>query len=367
MITVHVDLAERSYPIYIESGVLAQLGHYLKTHHLDERVFVITDDRVRELYEAPLLTTLKEMPQAVHVLSVPPGETSKSLHTANQLYTQLLEHRADRKCVIVAFGGGVVGDLAGFVAATFMRGVRFVQVPTTILAQVDSSVGGKVGINHPLGKNLIGAFYQPQFVLIDPETLKTLDERQIRAGSAEIIKYGFIRDRQFYDDLVSHLDSFLALQNIDLLNYALQRSCEIKAEVVSQDEKESGVRAILNFGHTLGHALEAVTRYNTFLHGEAIIHGMKAALYLSHLSGYLAQETVLEACSHLTSFKAPHLPADISHDALFDAMQQDKKRSSKGQLWVLLKEMGHAVMTREVSDSHVEQAIDFMIEQSASA
>jgi 3-dehydroquinate synthase len=245
-----------------------------------------------------------------------------------------------------------------------MRGIRFVQVPTTILAQVDSSVGGKVGINHPLGKNLIGAFYQPQFVLIDPSTLTTLPDRQIRAGSAEIIKYGFIYDREFYDLIATNLDALFSLQDASLLERALCRSCEIKAEVVSQDEKEAGVRAILNFGHTIGHAIEAATTYTSFLHGEAIVHGIKAALFLSHRIGSFSLQQVDDYVGVLTRFQVTALPDDLKYDSLMTALQKDKKRSSKGQLWVLLKDIGSAILTRQIQDEWVREAIDYMMQKS---
>ena len=195
---VNVDLGERSYPIYVQAGLLGQLSSFLKKHNLDKRLFLITDENVNQFYGAHVLSQLSKAGFDATLFQVPAGERSKSLQQANELYTRLLESRADRNSVIIALGGGVVGDLAGFVAATFMRGIQFVQVPTTILSQVDSSVGGKVGVNHAMGKNLIGAFYQPQFVLIDPDTLKTLPQREIRAGYAEVIKYGFIHDRDFY-------------------------------------------------------------------------------------------------------------------------------------------------------------------------
>jgi 3-dehydroquinate synthase len=364
MTTVHVDLGDRSYPIYVEQGVLGNLADYLHKHNLTERLFIITDDNVRQIYGDTVLSSLQNAGLQAELFSVPAGENSKSLELANYLFTKMLEHRADRESIIIALGGGVVGDLAGFVAATFMRGIRFVQVPTTILAQVDSSVGGKVGINHPLGKNLIGAFYQPQFVLIDPATLQTLPEREIRAGCAEIIKYGYIYDRSFYDVIAAHLDSLFLLRDAELLEQALCRSCEIKAEVVSQDEKESGLRAILNFGHTVGHAIEAVTSYSSFLHGESIVHGMKAALYISFRAGSFSKEQVDAYVEKLDHFHAPTLPPELNYDALLSAMQKDKKRSSKGQQWVLLKDIGEYWLTRDVPDEWVKEAIDYMMQKS---
>ncbi len=364
MTTVTVDLGDRSYPIYVQAGLFANLADYLKKHDLTERLFVITDENVRDLYGDSVLASLENTGLQVELLSVPAGEHSKSLEQANVLYTKMLESRANRKSIILALGGGVVGDLAGFVAATFMRGIRFVQVPTTILAQVDSSVGGKVGINHPLGKNLIGVFYQPQFVLIDPETLQTLPEREIRAGCAEIIKYGFIYDRHFYDVIADNLDSLFSLKDYNVLEHALCRSCEIKAKVVSKDEKEAGLRAILNFGHTVGHAIEAVTRYSSFLHGEGVVHGMKAALYMSYRAGSFTKEQLDVFVAKLDHFNAPKLPVDLNYDALLSAMQKDKKRSSKGQQWVLLKDIGEHWLTRDVPDDWVKDAIDYMMQKS---
>ncbi len=364
MTTVTVDLGDRGYPIYVQAGSLSMLPDYLKKHHLTERLFVITDENVRHIYADGLLAFLQDAGFQVDVFSVPAGESSKSLEQANYLYTKMLENRANRQSVVIALGGGVVGDLAGFIAATFMRGVKFVQVPTTILAQVDSSVGGKVGINHPLGKNLIGAFYQPQFVLIDPTTLQTLPEREIRAGSAEIIKYGYIYDRDFYDLIANNLDALFALNNENLLEHALCRSCEIKAEVVSQDEKESGVRAILNFGHTIGHAIEAATAYSSFLHGEAVVHGMKAALYISQCAGSFTRPEIDELARVLDRFQIPPVPQELTYDVLLHAMLKDKKRSSRGQQWVLLKEIGRYWLTHDVRDEWVEESINYMLQKS---
>lgn len=360
MTTVNVDLGERSYPIYVQAGSLSMLPDYLKKHNLTERLFIITDENVRRIYGDDVRASLQAAGFQAELFSVPAGENSKSLEQANYLYTKMLENHADRQSVIIALGGGVVGDLAGFIAATFMRGIQFVQVPTTILAQVDSSVGGKVGINHPLGKNLIGAFYQPKFVLIDPSTLQTLPEREIRAGSAEIIKYGYIYDREFYDLVADNLDILFSLKDDQLLEHALCRSCEIKAEVVSQDETESGVRAILNFGHTVGHAIEAVTSYSSFLHGEGVVHGIKAALYISFRAGSFSKEQVDGFVETLNQFKAPQLPGELSYEGLLSAMQKDKKRSSQGQQWVLLKDVGTYWLTRDVKEEWVKDAVDFM-------
>lgn len=364
MKTVFVELGERRYPIYIESGLLRLLPDFFNEHQTTDHLYIITDENVRQLYGESVIASIRHAGLQVDLFSVPAGESSKSFEQAQLLYTKLLEKQATRQSIIIALGGGVVGDLAGFVAATFMRGITFVQIPTTVLAQVDSSVGGKVGINHPLGKNLIGAFYQPKFVLIDPVVLASLPEREIRAGAAEIIKYGYIYDREFYNLISNQLAALFSRKDTALLERALYRSCEIKAAVVAEDETESGLRAILNFGHTVGHAIETVTGYTAFLHGEAVVHGMKAALYLSHLAGRLTMAQLEENAAVLDQFKVPQLPAGMSCDKLLFAMQNDKKRSAKGQQWVLLQEVGRAFLTRSVPEEWVRQAVDYMIQKS---
>ncbi len=360
MKTLHVEV-DPAYPIYIEPGCLDRLGHYLKEHQLTDRLFLITDDNVEPLHAKSVLSHLAEQGFETSGYAVPAGEAAKSAVQSMELYTWLLEERADRGSIILALGGGVVGDLAGFVAATFMRGIRFVQIPTTLLSQVDSSVGGKVGINHPLGKNLIGAFHQPQFVLMDSDVLQTLPRREIRAGMAEVIKYGFIRDADFLQRVATGLEDVINLKDIQLLQDVLLTSCAVKADVVRQDEKEAGLRAILNFGHTVGHALETVTGYEKLLHGEAVAHGMIAALALSHFKGFLS-ETELEAHVELIQqLTPPQLDVDITPYALTDAMRKDKKRTRAGQTWVLLHPVGNAILTRDVDDDNLQRAIQFML------
>ncbi len=361
MRTVPVDLGDRSYPIHIGYGLLARFAEYLREHSLGSEIFVITDENVASLYQEEVSAALGSAGIAAEYFTVPPGERSKSLEIADQLYSSLISHQATRKATIIAFGGGVVGDLAGFVAATYMRGIQFVQIPTTILAQVDSSVGGKVGVNHRLGKNLIGAFHQPVFVVIDPSLLSTLPRREVFAGLAEVIKYGFIWDVAFFELLRSRLSSIVDLSDVGLIENVLEACCRIKAEVVRQDERESGLRAILNFGHTIGHALEAATGYETFLHGEAVLHGMRGAIYLSKMTGRLSQEETQVALAIIQSLQPPAIPNSINVDALLSNMQRDKKRSSSGQLWVLLDKIGHAVMTRDVSPQQVRQAVEFVL------
>jgi 3-dehydroquinate synthase len=363
MKTVSVDLGERSYPIYIGSGLLQNLGDYLKEHALLSEIYLVTDDNVAPLYASHVLDALKNLGIEAPVFKVTAGEASKSLRVADRLYSELISHQATRGATIIALGGGVIGDLAGFVAATFMRGVKLVQIPTTILAQVDSSVGGKVGINHRLGKNLIGAFHQPVFVLIAADVLLTLPKREIYAGLAEVIKYGFIQDVHLFETLQSHLEELADLKDGHLTESVLETCCRIKAEVVRQDERESGLRAILNFGHTIGHALEAITGYETFLHGEAILHGMRGAIRLSQIAGHLSKNKAASALALIHRCLPPAIPEFVDADSLLKAMKHDKKRSSSGQLWVLLDDIGQAVLTREVSAQQITQAVEFVLSQ----
>jgi 3-dehydroquinate synthase len=358
---VHVDLGEHGYPIYIGDGVLNDLASIIRKHCHFEKLFIITDHNVEKLHAATFVEALQAGHYTADILSVPAGENSKSLQCANGLYTKLIQGHANRQSMIIAFGGGVIGDLAGFVAATFMRGVAFAQVPTTILAQVDSSVGGKVGINHTLGKNLIGAFYQPSFVLADPVLLKTCDLRQRRAGLAEVIKYSLIRDRDLFYLLSEQMQKLISLTDSQTLEHVLAVCCQIKADIVAQDEKEQGLRAILNFGHTLGHALEAATHYEVFLHGEAVLHGMRAALHLSHLNGNLGPDTLKSALSLLEVIKPPAIPGEVKADSLWKAIQYDKKQSQKGQQWVLLQDIGEAFFTRQIPRDLVEDSIEYML------
>ena len=348
-----VDLNTTSYPILIENGLQSQLCHLLDQF---SDVVVITDETVYRLYGALLQQQFACRDKKQMILRVPDGEKSKSLPMAQHLYTEFIRRGVKRSATVVAFGGGVVGDLAGFIAATYLRGIGFVQVPTTLLAQVDSSVGGKVGINHELGKNLIGAFYQPQLVLIDPLFLNSLEKRQVIAGMAEVIKYGFIADATLFDQLSAYMQALLMLKDPGLLEEIIYRCCEIKAAVVAKDEKESGIRAHLNFGHTIGHALEKVTDYGAFLHGEAIVHGMRAALVLSRQYGLSVAETN-RALQLLSALDVPALPEDISPHHLFDATATDKKRTSEGQRWILIDRIGHALQRTGVEKETVLSAI----------
>ena len=349
MRTVKVDLANRSYAIRIGRGLLPLLGKQCAALKLGRRCAVISDVNVAPRYARTALKSLRSAGFDPVLLTVPAGETAKSLRTVQSCYDQLAEHRLERKSFVVALGGGVVGDLAGFVAATYLRGIPFVQVPTTLLAQVDSSVGGKVGVNLKAGKNLVGAFHQPKLVLCDLDALNTLPMRQYRAGLAEVIKYGIIYDAQFFAVLENGMGKLLK-RDSDLLARVVARCCEIKAEVVSQDETETGLRAILNFGHTIGHALEAISHYGEFLHGEAISIGQVAAARLSAQVLGLPREAAERIGRCL---EAAGLPTELSlkpaaQRRAIAAMQLDKKVSGGEIKFVLARKIGQVEFGQKV-------------------
>ena len=278
MQTLHIQLEDRSYPIYIGEGLLSQIK-LIESHLKQKHVAVVTNTTVAPLYLDPLLTLLKQHGIKAFPIILPDGESYKNQATLNLIYDALLREKCERTTTLIALGGGVIGDMTGYAAATYLRGVPFIQIPTTLLSQVDSSVGGKTGINHPLGKNMIGAFYQPQCVIADIDTLKTLPSREFSAGMAEVIKYGLIRDEVFFNWLEKNIEGLMKLDS-QLLIEAIQRSCQNKADVVEIDEHESGIRAILNLGHTFGHAIENAMGYGVWLHGEAVAIGMVMAAHL---------------------------------------------------------------------------------------
>jgi len=355
---VQVELGARSYDILIGKGLLKEAAGFLATLKLGKHGVIITDTNVAPLYGEHLCETLKQNGFAVEILPVSAGEESKSLRQANRLFEKLPLLGLDRQSFVIALGGGVVGDLAGFVAASYMRGIALVQMPTTLLAQVDSSVGGKVGVNLPQGKNLVGAFYQPRLVLADTGTLATLPERELRAGFAEVIKNGAIRDTKFFAWLEREYQRVLSL-DASTIAHAVRRCCEIKAEVVSADEHESGLRAILNFGHTIGHAMEALSEYVGLLHGEAISMGMCCAAYLSIKRAGLAQP---EADRLKSLIAGSGLPTQIGQrfevDQLRAAMRLDKKARNGKLRFILLRRLGETAITNEITDADIEEAIN---------
>jgi 3-dehydroquinate synthase len=359
MRTVSVQLGHRSYAIKIAPSLLKHLGSECVRLHLGGCCAIITDTNVGKKFARPVFESLVKAGFEPTLIIVPAGETAKSLKSAQSCYDQLAASRLERKSFIVALGGGVVGDLAGFVAATYLRGIPFVQVPTTLLAQVDSSVGGKTGVNLKAGKNLVGAFYQPKLVVCDLNTLKTLPEREFRAGLAEVIKYGVIYDAKLFTQLERDLAKLLK-RDPKTLAAVVARCCEIKAEVVGQDETENGLRAILNFGHTIGHAIENSSGYGKFLHGEAIAIGQVAAARLSqHVLGLPTRdvgriETLLARAG---------LPVAIHFNGarrnkLFDAMKLDKKVSAGEIQFVLARQIGRVEFGKKIPAKVLEQCLD---------
>ncbi len=358
MHTVKVDLGDRSYDIELGIG-LDQAGSRLKELGLGQKMALVTNPTVKKLHGQRLVASLKAAGFLVMSIEVPDGEQHKNLDWANAIYTALLTNSFDRKSALVAFGGGVIGDLTGFAAATFMRGVPFVQVPTTLLAMVDSSVGGKTGVNHPMGKNMIGAFYQPKKVLMDLAVLKTLPREEFLSGMAEVIKYGVVSDAGFFDFLEKNREKVLSLDP-DALTHIIKRSCEIKAEVVSKDEREGGFRAILNFGHTVGHAIETAENY-TMRHGEAVAIGMVYASRLAHKTG-LCPAPVPERVEKLIASYG--LPTSISAlkrrpsvTELMDNMQVDKKAEGGKVKFVLPSKIGEVVITKQWDEGVLKEIL----------
>jgi len=351
-----VSLGDRSYPIYIGEGLVDQQEHF-SAHIKGDDVFVVTNTTVAPLYLHRVLDQLSEYRCETAIL--PDGEPYKSLDTANQLYTDLLEKRFGRSSTLIALGGGVVGDITGFVAATYQRGVNFIQVPTTLLAQVDSSVGGKTGVNHPLGKNMVGAFFQPQCVLIDTRTLETLSERELCAGLAEVIKYGLINDSQFFCWIEEHLNKILN-REFKSLEYAIRRSCHNKVLIVQADEKErTGQRALLNLGHTFAHAIETGLGYGEWLHGEAVGCGLIMAADLSQRLGWLSPADVERICNLIERAHLPtYAPSSISPERFVDLMSVDKKIVNGQLRLVLLKAIGNAILTHEFDLTKLQATLE---------
>jgi 3-dehydroquinate synthase len=355
MITFNVELGERTYPIYIGADLLTQKA-LLRQHIAGDSALVVTNDTVAPLYLELLLANLDGLKHASVVL--PDGEQHKSLEMLNEIFNKLLQEAFDRNTTLIALGGGVVGDMAGFAAASYQRGANFIQVPTSLLAQVDSSVGGKTGVNHPLGKNMIGAFHQPKCVIADTATLGTLDDRQLVSGIAEIIKYGLIRDVVFFEWLEAKIEGLME-RDYQALAYAIERSCINKAEIVAADELERGQRALLNLGHTFGHAIEAATGYGRWTHGEAVAAGMCMAARLSRRLGWL-QEAALSRVETLIARaglpKTP--PGGMGSQAFLRYMKLDKKARSGQMPLVLLRSIGDAILSADYPKADLINLID---------
>lgn len=350
------ESAPRSYPIYTGREVLSMIGPVALELHLPERVIIITDTNIENLYAVHVHSALINFGFQPEIISISAGEEYKTLDTVRVVYDKMHEAGCGRDTAIVAVGGGVVGDLAGFVAATYHRGIPFVQVPTTLLAQVDSSVGGKVGVNLPYGKNLVGAFYQPRFVFIDTKTLTTLSQRELRSGIAEVIKYGAILDRDLFEMLAGQIDSLLK-PDIDIYPDIIECCCALKASVVEQDERETGYREILNFGHTVGHAIEALTGYSVFTHGEAITYGMIAETHISVNHCGLPEEEARRLCTLLLRLSPPSLPGTLDDEQIYRSMFSDKKVRSGVLRFSLIDTIGNAVFGESPEPHYVKQSV----------
>ncbi|XAR58005.1 3-dehydroquinate synthase [Bertholletia excelsa] len=356
---VEVDLGTRSYPIYIGSGLLDQ-PDLLQRHVHGKRVLVVTNTTIAPFYLDKVVSALTVSNPNISVESVilPDGEKYKDMDTLMKVFDKAIESRLDRRSTFVALGGGVIGDMCGYAAASFLRGVNFIQIPTTVMAQVDSSVGGKTGINHRLGKNLIGAFYQPQCVLVDTDTLNTLPDRELASGLAEVIKYGLIRDAEFFAWQERNMQALMA-RDPDALAYAIKRSCENKAEVVSLDEKESGLRATLNLGHTFGHAIETGFGYGEWLHGEAVAAGMVMAVNMSHRLGWIEESIVERVDSILKQAKLPTAPPETMTVEMFKSIMAVDKKVADGLLRLILLKgpLGNCVFSGDYDRKALDETL----------
>lgn len=354
MNTLQVELGERSYPIYIGQALLGQ-ANLITPSVKGRQVLIVTNETVAPLYLEKTLTAFADFQTSSVIL--PDGEEYKNLEVLNQIFDTLLQQRFNRQVTLVALGGGVVGDMTGFAAACYQRGVPFIQIPTTLLAQVDSSVGGKTGVNHSQGKNMIGAFYQPQCVVIDTDSLHTLDDRQLRAGVAEVIKYGLINDLEFFNWLEDHVTELLA-RDSQALSFAIARSCQNKADIVAEDERESGRRALLNLGHTFGHAIETALNYKECLHGEAVAIGMCLAAKLSVRLGWFDDSEITRTIALIKRMGLPsQIPNGLTADKMLELMQVDKKVIDGKIRLVLLKSIGKAVITDEYDPKKLKQML----------
>lgn len=355
--TLHLQLQDYSYPLYIGKDLINCIGKYLKTNTKSTKILVVTDSTVRNRYFPLVSNSLRSIGYDVNLVEIPTGEESKSLEQFARIQDSLVEYQLDRNSTLIALGGGVVGDLAGFAAAVYMRGIDYVQIPTTLQAQVDASVGGKTAINHPKGKNLIGAFHQPKFVLIDVNTLETLPKRDLRAGLIEVIKMGVIRDVHLFELVEENLDTILNLDAPTLIEI-ITRACADKADVVTRDEKESGLRMVLNYGHTFGHALEALTKYKQFRHGEAVSIGMNCAARLAVNLGMLPEADFLRQTRLLERAKLPTtFPDNLSPEDICQAMYLDKKTHNGKIRLILPTRIGEVVIRDDVTDEEIKEAI----------
>ncbi len=356
MTKVRVNLGTRSYDIHIGAGILGKSGQIIKEAARSRRLFLVSNPTVFSLYGENVVTSCEASGMYVATALIPDGEEYKTMEQAEKVIGQAIKYGIDRESLLIALGGGVVGDLAGFVAAVYQRGIDFVQIPTTLLAQVDSSVGGKVAVNHPCGKNMIGAFHQPRAVVVDVRTLLTLRKREFAAGMAEVVKYGIILDREFFDYLENHV-SEIEERNEVVMEHIIKRCCELKAMVVEEDETEQGLRAILNLGHTFGHALETLTGYTSFLHGEAVAIGMVLACTLAHVLGQMSWQEMERVTRLLASLGLPVMCPPLDGESVLDAMYRDKKTKGGKLRLVLPCGIGRAVVREDVDDELIRKVL----------
>ncbi len=354
---INVALGDRSYPIFIGTDLSRVAAEYISESVKPTSITLLTHPHLAANYSDPIGTELERLGYEVHLVLVPAGERTKNLRTIERIHRQLAKLRVDRKGLIISVGGGVLGDIAGFVAASYMRGIRFLQCPTTLLAQVDASIGGKTGVDLPEGKNLVGAFHQPVAVVIDTNTLKTLPARELRSGISEVIKYGIISDKYLFSWLLSDMNSLLR-RDLAALTEIMTSSCKIKAGVVSQDEHEQGLRAILNYGHTIGHAIESVTDYRRYKHGEAISIGMVSAALIGNAIGLTPESVTEDIIKVLQSAKLPTaVPSDIALADILSATASDKKRIGSRINWVLASSIGSVVLRNDIDQAVVRDAL----------
>ncbi|MBU0650563.1 3-dehydroquinate synthase, partial [bacterium] len=354
---ITVNLSEnRNYDIVIDSGFISDLSEVKSYFDKYDSIMIVSNEKIFGIYGDKIRKSFKHIGKNIHISILPDGEQYKNLEYINKIYTDCIKAELDRKSLIVAFGGGVIGDMAGFAAATFMRGIDYIQIPTTLLAQVDSSVGGKTGVNHPLCKNMIGAFYQPQVVIIDIDVLSTLDRRDYISGLAEVVKYGVILDESFFSFLEENTEKILSL-NKNVLEEIIFKSCAFKAKVVQEDEREKGLRTILNYGHTIGHAIETVTEYKKYLHGEAISMGMIYASKIACNKGLIDKYVISRQQELLSSLGLPTEVEDVDPQQILYLIKTDKKFVSGKPKFILPKKIGQVVIEESVSFKDVEKVL----------
>jgi 3-dehydroquinate synthase len=355
---IRVSLADRSYDIFIGTNILKKIKDNIKSFGLSPKIAIVSNPTVFSLYGKTVLSTIKKAGFDALTVIIPDGEVYKDHLWLEHIYKELLTHKLDRASALIALGGGVVGDITGYAASTYMRGISYIQIPTTLLAQVDSSVGGKTGINHKLGKNMIGTFWQPRLVWIDVDTLKTLPKKELVAGIAEVIKYGVIYDEELFHTLETQKDKILKLDR-NVLVHIIKRSCEIKADVVSKDERESGLRSILNFGHTIGHAIETATDYKKYLHGEAVALGMCLEARLSQELKFIDKKAVVRIKNLVDSFGLPStLPTDIDMTRILASMQLDKKAVAGALKFVLPERIGSVRIEKGIKQQTIKKLME---------